>query len=82
MIQTATETKRTDICFTCALDEMFSGFNTARKVSRSSLVKVRITSMGILNICNLWILLRNISCRTKISSSWTFSLLKLTEVMS
>ena len=58
MIQTATETKRTDICFTCALDEMFSGFNTARKVSRSSLVKVRITSMGILNICNLWILLR------------------------
>ena len=47
-------------------------------------VKVRITSMGILNICNLWILLRKIViyCRTKMSSSWTFSLLKLTEVMS
>ena len=47
-------------------------------------IKVRITSMGILNICNLWILLRKIViyCRTKMSSSWTFSLLKLTEVMS
>ena len=38
--------------------------------------------MGILNICNLWILLREIVIYTKMSSSWTFSLLKLTEVMS
>ena len=46
-------------------------------------IKVRITSMGILNICNLWILLRKIViyCQMKMSSSWTFSLLKLTEVM-
>ena len=28
-----TQTKRTDICFACALDDMFSGFNTARKLA-------------------------------------------------
>ena len=40
--------------------------------------------MGILNICNLWILLRKIvilSCRTKMSSSWTFSQLIKVDVI-
>ena len=48
-------------------------------------VKMRITSMGILNIYNLWILLRKIAIYLvgrRCSSSWTFSLLKLTEVTS
>ena len=51
-----------------------------------SQLKVPITFMGILNICNLWILLRKIviyiSCRMKMSSSWIFLLLKLTEITS
>ena len=50
------------------------------------LVKMPVRSVGILNICTLWILLRkivyNISCWLKISSSWTFLLLKFTEVTS
>ena len=40
MVETATETigkgdkrKRTDICVACELDNMFSGFNTARKAA-------------------------------------------------
>ena len=48
-------------------------------------LKVHITSVGILHICNLWIFLKkncNISCQSKFSSSQTFLLLKLTEMTS
>ena len=31
VLEVFTQTKRTDICFACAFDDMFSGFNTARK---------------------------------------------------
>ena len=50
-----------------------------------NIFKVPLTFVEILRICDLWILLRencNISCRPKISSSWTFLLLKSTEVTS
>ena len=39
-------------------------------------IKVPISCLGILHICNLWILL------TKMLSSWTFLLLNVTEVTS
>ena len=51
----------------------------------STSIKVPISCLGILHICNLWILLRNIVyifCRSKILSSWIFLLLKLTEMTS
>ena len=33
VLEAATQTKRTDICFDCALDDMFSDFNTVRKAA-------------------------------------------------
>ena len=50
VIQTATETigngdkrKRTDICFTCVLDDIFSGFNTGREAARLYLTQLGLT---------------------------------------
>ena len=50
MIQTATETigngdkrKRIDICFTCLLDDIFSGFNTGRKAAWLYLTQLGLT---------------------------------------
>ena len=31
-----TKTKRTDICFACELDDMFSGFNTVRVIAKTT----------------------------------------------
>ena len=48
----------------------------------SNIFKVPISWLGILHIYNIWnpVIRIAISCRSKISSSWTFWLLKLTEV--
>ena len=42
VLEACTQTKCTDICFACVLDDMFSGFNSAQK---SSLVKVNAIGM-------------------------------------
>ena len=51
MLQTATETigkgdkrKRTDICFACALDEVFSSFNTSRETAWLKLTQLQCAS--------------------------------------
>ena len=51
MVETATETigkgdkrKRTDICVACELDNMFSGFNTARKAAWLKLTPLEYAS--------------------------------------
>ena len=60
--------------------------NNQRPVLAGVVIKVPITFMGILNICKSLDFTEkncnNISCRTKMSSSWTFLLLKLTEMTS
>ena len=33
VLEAYTQTKRTGICVACVLDDMFSGFNTARKAA-------------------------------------------------
>ena len=44
VLEVFTQTKRTDICFACAFDDMFSGFNTARKAAWLKLTPLEYAS--------------------------------------
>ena len=44
VLEAYTQTKRTDICFACALDDMFSDFNTARKAAWLKLTQLECAS--------------------------------------